>query len=136
MRFFAVEVGDIFAVTRMRQIAVKFERPCVVRAGNYIFRFPFAAQQLMTAMRTNVVERAQHVIATPYQHDVLANHFTGNIIIGLCQLATVGDANPAFSKHFLLFVLEGLMVGIKPGRDSPGVLRVGTEILRQNKLRA
>ncbi len=112
VRFFAVEVGDVFAVTRMRQIAVKFERPCVVRAGNHIFRFPLAAQQLMTAMRADVVEGPQHVIAPTYQHDTLANHFSGNIIIGFRQFATVGDANPAFSEHLFLFVFESLVVGI------------------------
>lgn len=72
----------------------------------------------MTTMRANVVERAQHVIATTYQHDILANHFPGYIVIGFRQFATVGDANPALSEHFLLLVLEGLMVGIEPGRDS------------------
>ena len=136
MCFLTVEVGNVFAVTCMRQVTVKLECPGVVRAGNHIFRFPFAAQQLMTTMRANVVERAQHVIATTYQHDVLANHFPGYIAIGFRQFATVGYTNPALSEHFLLLVLEGLMVGIEPGRDSPGVLRVGTEILRQNKLRA
>ena len=40
LRFVAIEIGDVFAVTCMGQVAIEFECPCVIRAGITFFAFP------------------------------------------------------------------------------------------------
>lgn len=97
-------------------------------AGNHIFCFSFTAQQLMTTVRTHVIERAQNLITTAYQHDAFANDLTRHIIIGIRQFAAVSDANPAFGEDVLFFVFKGVLIGIKTGRNGPRLLRVSAKI--------
>ena len=120
----------------MGEIAVKLEGPGVIGAGNHVFGFTFTAQQLVAAVRADVIESAQNVVAAADDNDIFTNDLPGDVVVRPGDLAAVGDANPAIGEDALFLVLKRLAVGIKTGRNGPGILRIGAKVNRQSKVRA
>ncbi|STL70770.1 Uncharacterised protein [Escherichia coli] len=71
----------------------------------------------MTTVRTHVIERAQNLITTAYQHDAFANDLTRHIIIGIRQFAAMSDANPAFGEDVLFFRVQTRSDRYKNGQE-------------------
>ena len=120
----------------MGEIAVQLEGPGVIGAGNHVFGFTLAAQQLVAAVWADVIEGAQNVVAPADDNDIFADDLSGNVIVRPGDFAAVGDANPAIGEDTLFLVLKRLAVGVKTGRNGPGVLWIGTKVNRQGKVRA
>ena len=136
LRLFAIEIRHVFAVAGVGEIAVKLEGPGVIGAGNHVFGFTFTAQQLVAAVRADVIESAQNVVAAADDNDIFANDLPGDVVVRPGDLAAVGDANPAIGEDALFLVFKRLAVGIKTGRNGPGILRIGAKVNRQSKVRA
>ncbi|MCY1178656.1 hypothetical protein D9M73_190210 [compost metagenome] len=115
----------------MGQLAVELEGPGVVRAGDDVLGLATAFQQLVAAVRADVVESAQHAVTATHDDDALADHFAGDVGVVLGHFTAVGHADPALGEDFFLLVLVYGRAGIELRRDGEGLFGVGAEIGRQ-----
>lgn len=82
----------------------------------------------MATVRADVVEGAQHVVATPHDDDAFTDHLTGDVGILFSDFAAVTDADPALGEDRFLLVLEHRGLGVEIGRKGEGYFRVGAEV--------
>lgn len=87
----------------------------------------------MAAVWADVIEGAQNVVAAADDNDIFADDLPGNVIVRPGDLAAVGDANPAIGEDALFLVLKRLAVGIKTGRNGPGILRISAKLIGRVK---
>lgn len=87
----------------------------------------------MAAVWADVIEGAQNVVAAADDNDVFADDLPGNVIVRPGDLAAVGDANPAIGEDALFLVLKRTAVGIKTGRNGPGILRISAKLIGRVK---
>ncbi|MNE39232.1 hypothetical protein D3C80_1331740 [compost metagenome] len=127
-RVFFVEVDHVVAVARVGQLAVELEGPGVVRAGDDVLGLAAAAEQLVAAVRADVVEGAQDAVAAAHDDDAFADHFTGDVGVVLGHFAAVADADPAAGEDVFFLVLEHCRLGVEAGRDGESLFGVGAEI--------
>ncbi|MNJ58786.1 hypothetical protein D3C77_544390 [compost metagenome] len=112
----------------MGQLAVELEGPGVVWAGDDVLGLAAAAEQLVAAVRADVVEGAQDAVATTHDDDAFTNYFAGDVGVVFCHFTAMTDTDPAAREDVFFLVLEHCRLGVEAGRDGESLFGVGAEI--------
>ena len=94
----------------------QFVSPCVIRADNHAGR-AFAADKLMRAVLTNVVEGADHAIAALDREQAFVRQLKCDVIARVLQLAGMAGKLPCAGQQPGLLHLEHLRVGVVARRE-------------------